>query len=124
MISRAELVDSIFGYWPEFSDGRIELFSFEQPDILCLRILYIDSNLKKAAAVSLRFAGVTNINLSELRPENVVDALSIPSVFPAIVTIEACYGLCGTFKCTSAEVTGVVPNSFEADGYAAAQLQR
>ena len=121
MISHAELVESIFGYWPEFSDGRIEFFSFEQSGIICLKISYIDSNIQKAAVVSLRFAGVTDIDLSELLAENIVDVLGVSSESPAIVTIEACYGLCGTFKCTSAEVTGVVPNpSFKADGCAAA----
>ncbi|OZB58541.1 MAG: hypothetical protein B7X39_18020 [Lysobacterales bacterium 14-68-21] len=121
MISHSETVESIFGYWPEFADGRIELFSFEWPGIICLRIAYIDSNTKKAAIVSLRFSGVTDIELSELHSENIVDVLSISSEPPNIVTIESCYGLCGTFKCTAAEVTGVVSNhSFKADGFAAA----
>ncbi|OOG60528.1 hypothetical protein B0E47_02825 [Rhodanobacter sp. B05] len=121
MISHAELVESIFGYWPEFADGRIELFSFEQPGIVCLRIFYIDANIKRAATVSLRFTGVTEVDLSEFRSENVVDALSISSVSPSVVTIEGCYGLCGTFTCASVEVTGAVPNnSFKADGFAAA----
>jgi hypothetical protein len=121
MISHAELVESIFGYWPEFADGRIEFFSFEQPGILCLRVFYIDSTIHKAATVSLRFTGVTDVDLAGLRSENIVDALSVSSTSPAIVTIEGCYGLCGTFKCISAEVTSVVPNhSFKADGFAAA----
>jgi len=121
MILHAETVESIFGYWPEFSDGRIELFSFERPGIICLRISYIDSNIQKAAIVSLRFSGVTDIDLSELRSENIVDVLSISSESPAVVTIKGCYGLYGTFKCTTAEVAGVVPNhSFKADGCAAA----
>ena len=121
MISHAELVESIFGYWPEFADGRIELFSFEQPDVISLRIFYIDANIKKAATIGLRFAGVTEVDLSEFRSENVIDALSISSASPLVVTIEACFGLYGTFTCASAEVTGVVPShSFKADGFAAA----
>jgi len=116
MISHAETVETIFGYWPEFADGRIELFSFEWPGIICLRISYIDSNTKMAAIVSLRFSGVTDIELSELHSENILDVLSISSKPPHVVTIRSCYGLCGTFKCTAAEVTGVVPNrAFEAD---------
>jgi hypothetical protein len=121
MIFHAETVESIFGYWPEFSDGRIELFSFERPGIICLGISYIDSNIQKAAVVSLRFSGVTDVDLSELCSENIVDVLSISSESPTVVTIESCYGLCGTFKCTAAEVAGVAPNhSFNADGFAAA----
>ena len=121
MISHAELVESIFGYWPEFSDGRIELFSFEHPGIIRLRIFYIDSDIQKAATVCLRFNGVTDIDLSGVLSENVIDVLSVSSTSPAIVTIEGCYGLCGAFKCTSAEVTSAVPNnSFKADGFAAA----
>jgi len=121
MISHAELVESIFGYWPDFADGKIQLFSFERTGVVLLSIYYIDSQLSKAATVNLRFAGVTELNLSELRSENVVDVLSISSESSALVTSEGCYGLCGTFRCTSAEVTSVVPNnSFKADGYAAA----
>jgi hypothetical protein len=121
MISHAEAVESIFGYWPEFADGRIELFSFEWPGVICLRISYIDSNIQKAAIVSLKFSGVTDVNLSELDSENIVDVLSISPSPSNLVTIESCYGLCGTFKCTAVEVTGVVPNnSFKADGSAAA----
>ena len=125
MISHAELVESIFGYWPEFADGRIELFSFEQPGVIRLRIFYIDSQINKAATVTLQFTGVTDVDLSELCKENIVDVLSISEASPFLVTIEACYGLGGTFVCTSAEVSAVAPNhSFEADGSAAAQLQR
>jgi hypothetical protein len=110
MISHAELVESIFGYWPEFSDGRIELFSFEQPGVICLRIFYVDSQIDRAATVNLQFNGVTDVDLSELCKENIVDVLSVSEASPFLVTIEACYGLGGTFMCTSAEVTAVVPN--------------
>jgi hypothetical protein len=121
MISHAETVESIFGYWPEFADGRIELFSFVWPGIICLTISYVDSNIQKAAFVSLRFSGVTDVDLSELCSENIVDVLSISSESPTVVTIEGCYGLCGTFKCDAVEVADVVPNhSFKADGFAAA----
>jgi len=108
MSLRAELVESIFGYWPEFADGRIEFFSLDHQGILCLRIFYIDADIQKVATVGLRFTGVTDVDLAELRSENIVDALIVSSASPAIVTIEGCYGLCGTFKCISAEVTSVV----------------
>lgn len=120
MISHAEAVESIFGYWPEFSDGRIEFFSFERPGIICLKVSYIDSNIQKAAIVSLRFSGVTDIELSKLLSENIVDALTISPEFPSVVTIESCYGLCGTFRCTAVEVAGVTLNhSFMAGDSAA-----
>lgn len=121
MIFHAELVESIFGYWPGFADGKVQLFSFERTGVVLLSIHYIDSQLSKAATINLRFAGVTELDLSELRSENIVDVLSISSESPALVTIEGCYGLCGTFRCTSAEVTSVVPNGlFEAGGSATA----
>jgi hypothetical protein len=110
MISHAELVESILGYWPEFADGLVEYLSFEYPDIVCLRIFYIDADLEKKIAVSLRFTGVTELDLGELRSQNTIDALHVSEASPATVTIEACCGVCGTFKCTSAEVTSVVPN--------------
>ena len=54
MISHAELVESIFGYFPEFADGRIELFSFEQPGVIRLRIFYIDSQINNEPPRDLR----------------------------------------------------------------------
>ena len=113
MISHAEIVESIFGYWPDFADGKIHLFSFErtgQTGVVLLSIYYIDSQLSKAATVNLRFTGVTELDLSALSSENVVDVLSISSESAALVTIEGCSGLCGTFRCMTAEVTSVVPN--------------
>ncbi|WP_395117207.1 Imm50 family immunity protein [Rhodanobacter sp. FW102-FHT14D06] len=125
MISHSDLVESIFGYWPNFADGHIELFSFEHPGIIKLRISYIDAELAKAAKISLQFTGVHNIALSEMFDGNYLDVLSISGESPLLVELEACSGLQGTFACASAEVTAVAPNpSFEADGAAAAQLKR
>lgn len=89
--------------------------------MLSLSILCIDAGLKKSALISLRFAGVTELELFEVRSTNVIDTLAISATSPYVVSIEACYGMEGTFKCTTVEVTSVVPNSsFKADGCAAA----
>jgi hypothetical protein len=109
MITRAEEVESYFGYWPLFCDGKIKSLAYVQPGTIALAISYVDVEKQKAAEVTLAFLGVTNIELSELRSENVIDALRIPQELPAQVTIEACYGLEGSFKCSAIEVSSVVP---------------
>lgn len=109
MITRAEEVESYFGYWPLFCDGKINSLAYVQPGTITLAISYVDVEKQKAAEVVLTFWGVTDIELSELRSENVIDALRIPQELPAQVTIEACYGLEGGFKCSAIEVSSVVP---------------
>ena len=109
MITRAEEVESYFGYWPLFCDGKIKSFAYVQPGTIALAISYVDIQKQKAAEVTLTFLGVTNIELSELRSENVIDALRFPQELPALVTIEACYGLEGSFKCSAIEVSSLVP---------------
>jgi hypothetical protein len=108
MITRAEEVESYFGYWPLFCDGKIKSVAYVQPSTIVLAISYVDVEKQKAAEVTLTFLGVTDIELSELRSENVIDALRIPQELPAQVTIEACYGLEGSFNCSAIEVSSVV----------------
>ena len=45
--------------------------------------------------------------LNELRTENVVDEIIIREGAKIEVSIEAAYGLCGSFSCTKGEVTHV-----------------
>lgn len=111
MINHAEKVESYFGYWPLFCDAKITNFSFAQPGTITLVIAYIDAEKHRGAEVSLKFSGVTEVELSELLTENVIDALRIPEELPAQVTLEACYGLEGTFSCAAIEVLSVKPNS-------------
>jgi hypothetical protein len=110
MISHAEKVESYFGYWPLFCDGKITNLAFAQPGTITLVVAYIDSERHRGAEVSLKFSGVTEVELSELRSENVIDALRIPEELPAQVTLEACYGLAGSFRCAAVEVSSVMPN--------------
>ena len=109
MIARAEEVESYFGYWPLFCDGKIKSLTYIQPGTITLAISYVDAEKQKGAEVTLMFSGVTDVELSELRSENVIDALRIPENFPALVTLEACYGFAGSFKCVAVEVSGVLP---------------
>jgi hypothetical protein len=111
MISRSDTVESIFGYWPEFADAKILLLAYESSGTIRLDLSYIDAQLCKAALVSLHFTGVKDVALTELLTENVLDRLGISAGMPIRVELEACYGLSGSFTCTGAEVTGVVPNN-------------
>ena len=110
MINNAEKVESYFGYWPLFCDAKISNFAFSQPGTITLVIAYLDADKNRGAEVSLVFSGVTEVALSELRSENVIDALRISEELQALVTLEACYGLDGSFRCTAVEVTSVTPN--------------
>lgn len=112
MILRADLVESFFGYWPEFADGRIASFSYERTGSISITISYIDSNLRKCARIGLRFSGVSNVDLSDLMSENVIDALRIPDAGAGVVDIEACYGLMGAFHSAGTEVTEMTPFAY------------
>jgi hypothetical protein len=109
MILRADLVESIFGYWPEFADGRVTSFTFDAAGSISMVVSYIDSDLRKCARVGLRFSGVSKVDLSDLLSENVIDALHIPDLGAGIVDIQACHGLSGTFQCTGTEVSDIAP---------------
>jgi hypothetical protein len=112
MIKNAEIVESYFGYWPLFCDGKIKNFTITQPGTITLVILYIDTEKRRGAEICLKFSGVTDVELSELRSENVIDTLCIPEEFPAQITLEACCGLAGSFKSTAVEVCFCDPNPF------------
>ena len=110
MIAESHQVESYFGYWPEFADGKIERFAFLRSGSIELSISYIDGEKQVGATVSLKFSGVSEVDLSELRSENVLDALRISAGVPVQVSIEACYGLYGSFCCESVEVVALLPN--------------
>lgn len=104
MITNSESVTNIFGYWPEFADGKIVRFSYDRAGVLFMEIHYIDSDQHKQAQVGLRFSGITKLELSDLLAENVIDKIAIEETDPISVNIEACYGLAGAFQCSSVEV--------------------
>ncbi|SEM12936.1 Immunity protein 50 [Pseudoxanthomonas sp. GM95] len=104
-------VESIFGYWPEFADGRILALSWQHADQLLLTIDYIDAEQRKRARISLLFSGISNLNLTGLMSENVLDSLEISGEGPVTVHLEACVGLCGSFNCARVEVIEVTQNS-------------
>jgi hypothetical protein len=110
MISHSELVEDFFGYWPEFADARIVSFAWAQPGSMNLVLHYIDAEQRKDAIVSLRFGGATDVQLTDLKSENVLDRLGISAGSSVAVELEACYGLAGTFRCSVVEVTELAPN--------------
>jgi len=111
MISRSELVEGFFGYWPQFADAKVVHFSWARSGEIDLALHYIDASEAKDAVVSFRFSGVRNVELTELKSENVVDCLSISRGALVGVELEACYGLGGSFECLAVEVTGLAPNN-------------
>jgi hypothetical protein len=110
MITGADSVTSIFGYWPEFADARLLSFGYTADGMLTFDLFYIDASADKGAVVSLAFSGAKDIELSDLASDNVLDCLTISAGVPVTVTLESCIGLGGRFMCMAATVTGVVPN--------------
>ena len=93
-------VVSFFGYWPEFCDSPITKYENEE-DTIQFNLNYIDSDKKMEGTVFLSFMGVTENELSIYEPGSVVDKLEIVEGDRYRVSIEPCYGLAGSFKCTS-----------------------
>jgi hypothetical protein len=106
MIAQAHVVESYFGYWPTFSDGKIIAFAYEAPHTLLMGISYIDAETNRGARIQLRFSGVSEVHLSELRSENVIDSLQIST---GQLMLEACYGLEGQFNFKEAAVVSLQP---------------
>ncbi|TWH98878.1 immunity protein 50 of polymorphic toxin system [Luteimonas cucumeris] len=111
MISNSDAVTSIFGYWPDFADARLMSFDYSAKGVVTLELSYIDASAGKSAVVALLFTGVRDIQLGELASDNVLDRLDVADSTPLLVTLEPCIGLGGSFTCTAATVTGVVPNN-------------
>lgn len=112
MIQRAEMVESYFGYWPEFCDAKITSILYEAHSSLILGLSYIDSDQRKVADIRLKFSGVSDVQLTDFCSENIVDVLRISPESPATVSLEACYGLNGQFICKAVEVMSLVPRQF------------
>lgn len=111
MISQAHIVASYFGYWPEFSDGKINSFAYEAPSSVLMGISYIDAETSKGARIHFRFDGVSEVDLSELKSENVIESLRITEVGPGLVMLKACYGLAGSFNFEAAAVVSLQPSN-------------
>lgn len=104
-------------YWPDFCDGKILSFSYEAPDLLQLGISYVDADKARGAQIQLKFVGVSDVNVSELRSQNVIDALRLTEGNPNRAVIDAAYGLAGDFNFQTAEVISLLPNnSLKSDG--------
>jgi Immunity protein 50 len=107
MVENGAAVTDHFGYWPEFCDAKVRAFSFDSQGTVLMSLYYIDSNIKKHATVSLVFRCVTELTLSDLESENVIDELQFERGDLIAVTLIAAYGLSGTFKCSSIAVAAM-----------------
>lgn len=108
MIKNGSAVTDQFGYWPEFCDGRILSFALSEGRSIDLSIHYIDSDQSKSAIVNLSFNKVSEIMLTDLMSENIIDLLSISNGVPHEVAIDSCCGLGGSFKCSEVVVRSVI----------------
>jgi len=93
-----------FGYWPVFSDASVLSFK-SNSDKVILFVKYIDSNKSLQAKIKLSFSGVSDNKLGGFVPNSVIDSLKILTSSKHWVAIEPCFGIGGSFKCTSIEAT-------------------
>ena len=107
MVRNSAEVIEYFGYWPQFCDAKVQSFELIPPGTIKLSLFYVDSDQNKRAKIDLVFSGVTDMELSELRTENVIDELSIREGAATEVRIEAAFGLSGSFSCVNGEVAHV-----------------
>ena len=104
-INNHDLIENIFGYWPEFSDSKLTRFSIVTDGPIEIGVHYTDANKGRSAHLGLRFNFVSAVNLSNLREQNIIDAIMINEEVQFTVVIESAFGLCGQFNCKSIEVT-------------------
>lgn len=110
MIKHAAQIESYFGYWPLFCDAKIINFSLAEYGVLILALRYSDADKNISAEINIKFSEVSQMELSELRTENVIDELRIPEKLPGQVVLEACFGVHGKFICSAVEVLSITPN--------------
>ena len=125
-IRNHEAVVSAFGYWPSFHDAPILAFKRTTDRItLALHAWEMTSQVdasgyfvrQKHHIVRFTFCGITQVDLAQFIPENILFALlfSPSSVFEATgqftVDLDSAMGgdLCGSFAATSGEVMAVLP---------------
>lgn len=109
-IKNIELVKSYFGYWPKFCDAKIISLAIDfQKQNISVSLFYIDADINKKANVRLLFNGAKEIELNELLQQNILDQLNIKHTNDGnlLVSIEACYGLVGSFICNNVEVESI-----------------
>lgn len=112
-IENSENVVSYFGYWPKFCDAKLTLFSFECSVVeisIKLGVYYVDHDKGISANVIIIFDGVFDISLDNFLSENVIDSLDIEKSTSCgnkeslSISLESCFGLCGSFSCDKAKV--------------------
>jgi len=99
MIKNKESVISYFGYWPEFCDAKIKELNFNSEGTLLISVNYIDSEINKEALINIKFIGITELKMYELRDDNNIDFIEIDDNDEIVVNIEAASGLSGSLKC-------------------------
>lgn len=114
IISGKSALVAELGYWPEFCDAKIIEVLFcpytDDGAELALLLHYIDMDLNRDLKVKIIMHGISDMNFSEFRTENVIDRLSISDSFT--VEVEAAVGLSGCCQCKSVDVEVVSSKPF------------
>jgi hypothetical protein len=141
-IPGADLVTSVFGYWPSFHDAEVvriglerttdfgsgpsltaDVHAFEMTSEVDPRGYYV---LRHHVLVSFRFDGVQQLQISNFNNQNAILGLGILDIrsrqlegLHYEVGFDAAHGADVSFLCRSATVTGVRPWNAETGAPAA-----
>ena len=123
-VLHADRILKAFGYWPSFHDAEVHRAELDRGSApskpsVTLMIHTFDSDgtvdekgyyrIRTSELITLRFAGVDDLELRDFGVQNVLSALVLEPQREGRIAVELgqCYGLAGVFTCSSVEVCDV-----------------
>lgn len=124
-IVNSDAVSSAFGFWPSFHDAEVHRVvldrgSGERPSItVAVHAFASDGTVDEkgyhriatSVLVTFRFVDVSESELRDLGPQNVLSSLEFEADSHGMVRVQLqpCYGLSGSLLCREVKVESVVP---------------
>jgi hypothetical protein len=128
VVGNLDTVVQRFGRWPSFHDAEIVRIVLDREGVVldlqikvALTLAEADTagyfKLEKPTLVTLRFAGVDELEIGDFNQQNVIGDLAFDTAGTRIkVTIWPTFGLGGSLSCERIEVIEVVPLDAWNDG--------
>lgn len=120
-VRNADQLLAAFGYWPSFHDAEVHNAELDRgnaeappPVTLALHVFDYDGTvdergyyrIRTSVLVTLRFNGISNLELRDFGPQNVIMGLQLNHEVDGGISVELSpsYGLSGSFSCVSIDV--------------------
>ncbi len=115
----SEKLVAALGYWPSFHDAEIVSISAQRglpvaPGVASVELVVRAGSREERPCQILVCRHVTDLELSEFNHQNVINSLSVqvePSAeaqgSPLVLTLESIWGLGGTVRCATVELSSV-----------------